>query len=70
MKNRKFIRVAMSGNRDGYFSVIQEDDGEHWYGPWPNRTHAEVRGKEIVNEGIALESTRQQPIVRMRFNGE
>lgn len=69
MRNRTFIRVAMSANRDGYFSVIQEDDGEHWYGPWPNRTYAEVRGREIAIEGTSLESSSRQQIVRMRFNG-
>ena len=67
---RKFIRVAMSANRDGYFSVVLQDDGEHWYGPWPNRSHAEVRGKEIAIEGTSLETDRVLPITRMRFNGE
>lgn len=70
MKQRQFIRVALSGHGDGYLSVVLEKDGEHRYGPWPTRKYAEVRGKQIANEGTSLESTKRQPIVRMRFNGE
>jgi hypothetical protein len=66
MRERKFVRVAMSANRDGYYSVVLENDGEHWYGPWPTRQYAENHGKGVVS----YEANRKKLVARMRFNGE
>lgn len=47
---RKFKRVAMSGNRDGYFAIV-EDEFEHWYGPYPTPEKAVKEGKFIEEHG-------------------
>lgn len=63
---RKFKRVAISGNRDGYFAVVEHDDGDHWYGPFPSRDWATTRGREIEEHGPNAPS---REIKRMIFTG-